>query len=493
MNNSDPTFADGQECVLLSALMNGADALPIAVDDFSSPPNKIIFNRISGLSSRGLLAVTDALERAGELEKVGGRARITSIATLPHDEDNLKYALEQVRERSRARHAVKIGKQLASGSITIETAVFGLSKLNQRADDLPAPCSIMALAKTDPAIFETDNFLGNRWLCREGAALIVAPSGIGKSSAGVQQDICLALGRPAFGIKPPRPLRILTIQAENDDGDLAEMARGICDHLTLTDEERSVVNERVIYIKEKALTGAAFLHLVRRLARKYKPDIIRIDPLHAYIGGDVKDPAVTTSFLRNGLNPILQEFRCAAIVVHHTPKTTYRDTREWTATDWMYAGAGNADLTNWARAILVIDSTKVPGTFMFRAPKRGSRIGWSDDEGHRVYDRLFCHHAGDAIFWRDATDEDLESVALAKGKKGDPLMTKEEFQALVPLDEPIPKEALLSTAVLKGAGINHAKRLLAVLIGEHQLYELHKPRKGSRPQILISRREETLL
>src|SRR5436305_15143173 len=101
------------------------------------------------------------------------------------------------------------------------------------------------------------------------------------------------------------------------------MARGICDHLDLDDEERGLVAERVVYIKEKALTGDLFLRLVRRLVRKYKPDIIRIDPMHAYVGGDVRDPAVTTPFLRNGLNPILAEFHCAAIIRHHTPKTTY--------------------------------------------------------------------------------------------------------------------------------------------------------------------------
>ena len=48
---------EGHECVVLSALMNGADALPVTAEDFSSPPNRIIFNRISGLTNRCPLAV----------------------------------------------------------------------------------------------------------------------------------------------------------------------------------------------------------------------------------------------------------------------------------------------------------------------------------------------------------------------------------------------------------------------------------------------------
>jgi replicative DNA helicase len=92
--------------------MNGADALPVCADDFASPPNRMIFNRISGLSNRGLLAVTDELRANGELDRVGGAGRITGIATLPHDEENLKYALDQVLEHSQARQTAKIGEQM---------------------------------------------------------------------------------------------------------------------------------------------------------------------------------------------------------------------------------------------------------------------------------------------------------------------------------------------------------------------------------------------
>jgi hypothetical protein len=363
-------------------------------------------------------------------------------------------------------------------------------------NELPTPTSIIALAEKDPAIFEADNLLGNRWLCVEGGLIEIAPSGVGKSSAGVEQDICWSLGRPAFGIKPSRPLPILTIQAENDDGDLAEMTRGICEHLNLTTEERALVNERVVYIKEKTLTGMAFLHQLRRLVEKYKPDIIRIDPLHAYAGGDVRDPAITTPFLRNGLNPILQEFHCAAVICHHTPKTTYRDTSEWNSTDWMYAGAGNADVTNWARAILVIDATRVPGVFIFRAAKRGSRIGWADDDGHPVFERLFCHQTGGAIFWRDATDDDAGRVVLAKAKK--PLKTVQDLMALVPSQGSINKNRLRSQAQISGIGNNRFRDLLAEALestddGEPMLYEWRIARPRTNPEVRISRDEQRLI
>jgi hypothetical protein len=156
----------------------------------------------------------------------------------------------------------------------------------------------------------------------------------------------------------------------------------------------------------------------------------------------------------------------------------------------MYSGAGNADITNWARAILVVDSTHARGAFVFRAAKRGSRIGWADEEGHSVYDRLFCHHSGDSIFWRDATEEDEQRVALAKCDK---VKTKEDLKALVPFDEEIPKQALLERASLNGIGVNRARRLLDDLIQGGELYEWRVARKGTNPEIRIARREQTIL
>lgn len=509
-----PHSVEAEQGVLGSMLQphGGSEAIAEAMakigpEHFYVPAHRTIFTAVCDLWDAGqavdLITFTQSLRDKNLLDAVGGAAFVTSLFTFVPTAANVQYYLKIVCDKYILRSIIYAATEIVRRAYEqpdepetlvdeIECRFDSLRSIHGRnGSDLPTATNLIALAKTEPADFEVDSLLGNRFLCKEGGMLEVAPSGIGKSSAGVQQDIAWSLGRPAFGIKPSRPLRILTIQAENDDGDLAEMARGICDHLNLTDEERTLVGERVVYVKEKALTGDAFLRLVRRLVRKYKPDIIRLDPLHAYAGGDVRDPAVTTPFLRNGLNPILAEFHCAAIICHHTPKTTYRDTSEWNATDWMYAGAGNADITNWARAILVIDATPVHGAFVFRAAKRGSRIGWADDDGHPVHDRLFCHRISGGIFWRDATDEDMEQVALAK--RGKPLKTKQEFKALVPMDEAIPKLALIERANLNGFGLNHAKRLLADLIADGELHEWRVARKGTNPEIRIARREQVLI
>jgi hypothetical protein len=73
---------------------------------------------------------------------------------------------------------------------------------------LPKAQSLFDIAEAH--IPPEDTLLGDRLLCVGGAMLLVGPSGIGKSTTAVQQDIQWALGRPAFALKPSRPLKMLT-------------------------------------------------------------------------------------------------------------------------------------------------------------------------------------------------------------------------------------------------------------------------------------------
>lgn len=322
--------------------------------------------------------------------------------------------------------------------------------------------------------------LGNRFLCREGSMLFVGPSGIGKSSASVQCDILWSLGRPAFQIKPAFPLRILCIQAENDDGDMIEMTQGVMHGLHLTPSEIEAVGKNTLYRNYKDSTGVAFLAWLEKLVQAYRPDIVRLDPLQAYLGDDAKEVSATAEFFRATLNPILTKYQCASIVAHHTPKTTGRKTNEWSATDWMYAGAGNADLTNWARCVMVIDPVgDSQEVFRFVAAKRWKRIGWKDPAGFPTHEKFFKHASGGSIYWEDST----VPPKVEQGKKSD----KNDLLNLVPVTGNIPKNVLLAKATACGIGVNKARAWLVELCYEKTLLEVLSEREGMRPEVLISR------
>ncbi len=137
-----------------------------------------------------------------------------------------------------------------ANGVTPAPTVTVLPPVAKRLDEL------VAHAANDPY-----ELLRNRFLCRGGGLLLVGPTGIGKSSLAMQAMILWAIGRPMFGIEPAKPLKSLLIQAENDDGDLAEMRDGVIAGLHLTDEDkRQRAMENIIVAREDSRTGLAFFH-----------------------------------------------------------------------------------------------------------------------------------------------------------------------------------------------------------------------------------------
>ena len=349
----------------------------------------------------------------------------------------------------------------------------------------PPDTAIIVRSLTDFSELEidpADTLLGNRFLCREGGMLFVGPSGVGKSSASVQQDILWSQGLPAFGIQPARPLRIVTIQAENDDGDLTEMAAGIMTGLDLDAEQREVVRQNTFYILEKSKTGAGFIRFVEAVLRLTRPDILRLDPLQSYIGGDTSDPEVMSLFVHTGLNPLLQEYKCSVILNHHTPKTNTRDTSKWKATDWQYAGAGSAVLTNWARAAVIVDPCKDnPHLFRFIAAKRAYRIGWTDDNDQSTMFRYFKHaREHGIIFWADASPDEVTVINT-------PSKSSIDLIDLVPPTESIPKDELIAKAKVIGVGMNKARKFINELVADKSLFLWKIDRPGTRQKIELAR------
>jgi hypothetical protein len=176
-------------------------------------------------------------------------------------------------------------------------------------------------------------------------------------------------------------------------------------------------------------------------------------------------------FLRNRLNPILTRRRCAVIIIHHTPKTNFRDTAAWKPSDWMYSGAGAACLTNWARAYLVIDPCDEYGLYKFIAAKRGKRIGWGD--AIPVFEQYWAwSNEPDKLLLVPATPEQIAS-AKSRGQKG-----PEDLLPLIPLIDPISLDRLFQAA--KPLGENKVRSFLKILIEDEKVEEHETKRSSAR-------------
>jgi hypothetical protein len=334
---------------------------------------------------------------------------------------------------------------------------------------------------------DPNELLKTGYLCRGAGLLLAAPTGIGKTTLGIQAAILLGLGRPVFGITPTRPLRSLYIQAENDEGDLAEMRDGIIAGLKLTKEETKMAMQNVMVVHENSRTGRAFMeNTVAPLLELHRPDLLWIDPALAYIGSDAMTQKDVGYFLRNLLNPILTKFKCGCVVIHHTNKPSKGEEKSaWQAGDYAYLGSGSAEWANWARAVLAIRSLGSHDVFELRAGKRGARIGWKGDDGKTTYTQLIGHAPEpDLIYWRTATED--ETPAGAPRRQG----TREDLTALVPLDKPIAKSLLIDQWRDRYGNHQKGRAFLDALIADEKLFEWRLNRSGTNAAKLIARKPQ---
>lgn len=264
---------------------------------------------------------------------------------------------------------------------------------------------------------DPNELLRRRLLCRGGSALLVAATGIGKSSFSMQCSICWAAGRPAFGLTPAGPLRVLIVQAENDEGDMAEMRDGVLAGLAISEEDRTAAFGRIRVVSEDTKTREGFAAMLDQLLAREPADLVFVDPALAYIGGDAAAQREVTPFLRNMLNPVIHRHNVGLILVHHCNKPPSGEQKaQWQAGDYAYLGAGSAEFANWARAIIAIRSLGSDEVFELMLPKRGRRAGWKDEAGQPTNCRYIAYHREPGVIcWREVSAAEVQ-VMTGGGK-----------------------------------------------------------------------------
>jgi hypothetical protein len=325
----------------------------------------------------------------------------------------------------------------------------------------------------------TDELIKKRFLCRNGAFLFVGGTGTGKSTLLMHVMISFACGEPAFGLIPNGKLRILLVQAENDEGDLVEMRNGA---LLGLDIERSRIDEglgRIFVCSENQRTGRDFTrHVLRPLLEAIKPDLLVIDPALAYLGGEMNSQEAVSEFTRGCLSPLLKEFKCGLIMIHHTNKT-----QNQSLVNAAYLGAGSAEWANWSRAIATLVPGK-DGIFKLSLVKRGARAGWKEADGKTpAFDKFLEQSQEEGkLYWIEVDPPETRSYITPKRSELKALLID-----LVPLNGSISKNELVAKSKTKGIGEAKAKTLIKELVTEGLLVQSKRFRSGTRDEILLER------
>ena len=387
-----PADTDAEEALVSCLFVDAGEVLQvcsaagISEGSFTSPELRAVYAQAADLAAAGqpVDTVTVALGLKGQLQGVNVFALVANLETTTATTAQAAGLAKKVRDAEllRALHLTHLRGM--EDVFAFSGDVSDLLKQQQARLQKLADGSVAAGAAKPRGLFDfalqkdgdTSILLGDRYLNRGDAAVIVSTSGMGKSALSIQMATELALGRPPFGIRASRPLRSLIVQSEDSEGDVAEVAASMRHVLNLTPEQVATVNAGVRVVTERVLRGDRFIASLRRLIAEFKPDLVWLNPLQAFIDGDVTDSQDLGRFLREGLNGLNHDSAFGYVIVHHTTKPATgkeRATRLWH--EVMYDMAGGAEIINWARAILSLRAAEKEGEFNLVLAKRGRRAG----------------------------------------------------------------------------------------------------------------------
>ena len=388
----------------------GINALPLVIEPARDAASTIVFESqwdafayidLAGWPEYQRIIVTRGASNA---KRIKGLTIGPVILFLQNDEAGEKWAVQAAdmidnqrvcTARPPAPHN-DLNDWLKAGATTAELLrVIGSAAVIKAGPEV----DIMSWDLLDDSVPDPDTLLGNRWQCRQGSCLWVGPSGVGKSSLTLQAALTWAGGMDLFGITPTKPLKSLIIQAENDAGDVREAVQGVRRGLPHLSAMWSDLKQRVAIVSKTGISGLKFLEYTRQMVETVQPDLLWIDNIQAYMDGDVCSQQQCMAFL-SPLRDLSVQTGVAVQLIHHTGKAI---TGNRTALDWSYIGNGSSQLTNWARAVMVLmpDDEQDYGVFTLRAAKRGSRANLCA-AGGIPGDVVSIRHGKQGICWEEA-------------------------------------------------------------------------------------------
>jgi hypothetical protein len=361
------------------------------------------------------IAVIKELKARDQLDQIGGRQYLSELLSSTPSAANVSYWIDIVFEQYRRRAIIAGCQEIIDFAMTFdgneEDFLFAIG--GQIRDVLEPKQRFIGESASwkDLIDFQTvhdpNNVIGmrdgktTRYLCRGHLAWLIGPSGVGKSALLFQFGAAWAVGKPMFGITPMRPLRVLLVQAENDKGDLAEMARGIEAGLDLQDFAEIEKLEQNIRVRSvKGRIGKAFCAWLREEIEDFKADLVLVDPLLSFAGIDVSRQDQVSQFCRLWLDPVLHETGAVLISAHHTgkPPSQQKNQLPQTLTDLAYAGIGSSELVNYARAVMLLQ-TVGEGVFRLQLAKRGRRACATHPDLTPTQTLWLKHASNGTIFW----------------------------------------------------------------------------------------------
>ncbi len=261
--------------------------------DFNTPRHGIIFDAINALRTAGhptdVIAVTDELIRAGDLQRAGGADYLHTLTSVVPTASNAGYYAEIVAQHSARRTLTEIGTRLqtalADPGVAIARALDDLRELRDgsRNSIHERAKSLREVLDVDPSIDAYDWAIPGL-LERRDRLVLTGAEGGGKSTFLRQIAVLSAAGIHPFRFAPIEPVRVLVVDAENSEKQWRRAVREMSDNAAAIGrrDPRDAIALRCL-TKQIDITRPHDLGDIHRLIDDEKPDIVLIGPLYKLV------------------------------------------------------------------------------------------------------------------------------------------------------------------------------------------------------------------
>ncbi len=418
--------------------------LGLEVDHFSDETLRAAFRAMNETKSMDRVQLAYLARQAG-VKDAGLNDKYLSVGPI----DKIEQIQQIVDFREKEKVAAKVRKAMNEASIYSDAGSYArnIANVARQASQTVhgAMDESMSMADLPDPIPEEENpnaLFRNGWIRRGNGFIVTAQAGIGKSTLSLQLAYSWAMGRAEFGFAPIRAMKIAIIQSEDGVDEMAFFRANVRKGLAargwtaaeIAQAEASIHWERDAFLGK---AGDEFIRTLGRVQAQKKYDLIIVNPVHAYFGGDVAKNQDVSHFLREGIDPIImnEDSPCAIMLVHHTNKPGKDAAGRAVGMDGesAYEVSGASEWTNWARAVVTVSRVaKMKGFYKLTVAKREEPLCWKTATGEKTNRKIIAHSDG-LVFWREPTADELPANLLSGGQTetGDPKQDAKELAKVV--------------------------------------------------------------
>lgn len=426
-----PYSEEAERGVLGSILLDAERVLPscevagITAASFYVSAHQVVYECLGAMRNENepidLLTIGEALKKSGQLKKVGGHLFLERLFDAASTAAHAEYYIRLVSEAAQRRQLIRTAQTLIDGAYGAsevnagDLAADAVAKFQTMAEGATHQVGFPAYTLADLEAYQPDpqsHVAGEGWLRAGAGALLTGGTGMGKSVLAAQIAVSVAAGVPILGcLRVHRPARVLCVQAEND---AETLQRDFCSLVEAIGADRATVQSNLCVIHAYGLAGDTFARFVWARLRQHKPALLVVDPYQAFIGaGDINQSETFLAWIRP-VDALLKEYRCALLLVAHTPKPKERD--NWHGREMVYMAAGSSVMANWARTSAELTTAgKDDARYKLGFSKNAERTGLVD-ENQRLIREVFIEHSGNRHkpSWKISEDQSPPSNSKHK-------------------------------------------------------------------------------